>query len=804
MKKLFSIIICAVMLLSTIPFAAQADPGVDGNHSLFVDGRPYTTKEVANYLYGDGWKWNPDTATITLNGYDGGCIAFLNNLTVVIADGSDNVVTNHGTAANDKGEHVGIYAGGYLGVIGEGDLTVEADDAGLCSKGSEVELDLVGNVMLNSGIGISAGGDVSVSGRGDLRAESSSEASDAACIKAGGTVTLDGEGAVSLKCAAATGKKIQCGIAADSGVLIGGNRTVSIKNAQLGIMSRRQFRIEDTASLDVSFAGTGIVTGDAADIATSGSVRIYESYDGIMSAGDLTVSGPAWVDIVVYQIPVHFKWNENRFLKLESFRSLIALESSGVSPAIVRERLDGELADTASAIAGAAKSTYMSGNYSGEKSVCLSSERLTVDGENFDGSALLSDIKGKGWSWDSDTLTLILDGYDGGVISADGNLNVEVKAGAENRITESDRETHGIYASGALDLSVRGKLYVDIYGFASVGIKTGGPLVIDGDGYLSCNSSIVCASCGSMYVKGSLGIDMDRASNGCVSSLGSVIFNGIGDVSFRTSSFGAIGTGYEGTEVRVDRIGSMKCSTEFGNSAIPGGSEGTTGLVLTIPGKFLLQGSPTDKDFKLRMNIYDCSEPFSDCITDGTQITDMPAQGYWSHRAIEHCLRTGLMNGTGASTFSPKGTMTRAMVVTVLWRMAGEPAPKGTSPFRDLTQDWYRTAVTWASENGIVNGVAADRFAPDTPVTREQLATILLRFTKKGMKLACSNRTDVSGFPDYSDVSEYAVDAMSWANFEGLIGGSDVGGVAHLLPKNNATREQVATILMRYCMKVVR
>ena len=171
--------------------------------------------------------------------------------------------------------------------------------------------------------------------------------------------------------------------------------------------------------------------------------------------------------------------------------------------------------------------------------------------------------------------------------------------------------------------------------------------------------------------------------------------------------------------------------------------------------------------------------------------------GKWYTEAIKYVYYHGLMNGMTDTTFEPNSNMSRAMLVTVLWRAEGSPAPKGTTPFTDLKAKWYKDAVAWAYENSIVKGMSDTTFAPNNSITREQIAAIFYRYAEfKGEDV--SKRADISKFPDGSKVSKYARDAMSWAVAEGLISGTKVGDKDYLDPKGNATRAQVATILMRY------
>ncbi|MBR6825038.1 MAG: S-layer homology domain-containing protein [Oscillospiraceae bacterium] len=171
------------------------------------------------------------------------------------------------------------------------------------------------------------------------------------------------------------------------------------------------------------------------------------------------------------------------------------------------------------------------------------------------------------------------------------------------------------------------------------------------------------------------------------------------------------------------------------------------------------------------------------------------ASSAWYSQAVEFVTREGLMNGTKADRFSPDKEMTRAMLVTVLYRMAGSPETDTDSlPFTDLTAQWYVDAVTWAAEKGIVQGVSPYRFAPDQPVTREQTVTLLYRFIAPE---GGSDPDTLLPFPDSGEISAYAIEPMVWAIEEGLITGIPVAETTRLLPRNTSTRAQIATFLMR-------
>ena len=170
----------------------------------------------------------------------------------------------------------------------------------------------------------------------------------------------------------------------------------------------------------------------------------------------------------------------------------------------------------------------------------------------------------------------------------------------------------------------------------------------------------------------------------------------------------------------------------------------------------------------------------------------------WCYDAVQYVYEKGMMNGTSATTFSPDGTTTRGMIVTILHRIEGTPAATGTA-FTDVpTGQWYSDAVSWASANGIVGGYGNGRFGPSDPITREQMAAILNRYsTYKGYDAGTVG--SITGFSDASQVSSYAAEPMGWAIGNGLISGV---GNNTLAPKGNATRAQVATILMRFCENI--
>lgn len=188
-------------------------------------------------------------------------------------------------------------------------------------------------------------------------------------------------------------------------------------------------------------------------------------------------------------------------------------------------------------------------------------------------------------------------------------------------------------------------------------------------------------------------------------------------------------------------------------------------------------------------------------ITDGssTLFADV-ADDAWYADAVRYVFEKGMMNGTSSTTFSPNETTTRAMIVTMLHRLENEPTASAAG-FTDVASgSYYANAVAWAAANGVVNGVSETSFAPNTAITREQLAAILYRYAElKGYNVSASG--SLSGYTDASQISSYATTAMQWANSTGLITGKTS---TTLSPKGNATRAEVATILMRFCENIAK
>ena len=190
----------------------------------------------------------------------------------------------------------------------------------------------------------------------------------------------------------------------------------------------------------------------------------------------------------------------------------------------------------------------------------------------------------------------------------------------------------------------------------------------------------------------------------------------------------------------------------------------------------------------------------------GYAFRDMPAPSVWSHAGLDYCIYHGYIAGTSATTVTPDGECTRAMIVSILYRVQGEPAKvngyelkKLAAPFDDVERGmWYTDAIWWAKLTGVVSGMSPSTFAPDDPITRAQLAVILYNYTQQFAPESLTETGSLTGFPDADSVPSWARTAMAWAVGNGLISGVGENGVSYLRPEGCATRAQVATILMNY------
>ena len=194
----------------------------------------------------------------------------------------------------------------------------------------------------------------------------------------------------------------------------------------------------------------------------------------------------------------------------------------------------------------------------------------------------------------------------------------------------------------------------------------------------------------------------------------------------------------------------------------------------------------------------------------GYAFRDMPVPTDWAHEGLDYCIYHGYIAGTSASTVSPNGVCTRAQLVSILYRVQGEPTTvkgyelsKLRAPFDDVPRgQWYTDAIWWAKLMGVVAGTSATTFDPEGEITREQLAVILYNYTKQFAPGSLTATGSLAGFPDAASVSSWARTEMAWAVGNGLISGIESYGVTYLAPQGSATRAQASAIIMRYCQLI--
>ena len=200
------------------------------------------------------------------------------------------------------------------------------------------------------------------------------------------------------------------------------------------------------------------------------------------------------------------------------------------------------------------------------------------------------------------------------------------------------------------------------------------------------------------------------------------------------------------------------------------------------------------------VKLYENTTVYAGWSTRELPFTDV-GRGDWFFDDVRYVYETGLMNGVTATRFAPYGSTTRGMIVTILYRMEGQPAVSRDCPFTDVASgSYYERAITWAAANGIVTGHSSTIFAPDANITREQLAAILYRYAVyKGLDVSVGENTNILSYEDFASLSEYAIPAMQWACGAGVLYG--FGG--SLLPDAPANRLQAAAILHRFCVNIL-
>lgn len=223
-------------------------------------------------------------------------------------------------------------------------------------------------------------------------------------------------------------------------------------------------------------------------------------------------------------------------------------------------------------------------------------------------------------------------------------------------------------------------------------------------------------------------------------------------------------------------------------------AENTRSTSVTIPASSMTDG----KYIKVSIGVvYPTTTVWSTKYITGSELpfTDVPTTS-WYYNPVKYVYNAGLFSGTSSTTFSPEMTMTRGMMVTVLYRLAGQPAVSGTLTFTDVAPgSYYYNAILWATRNGIASGYSSTTFGPDDPVQRQQAVVFLYRYASMaGYDMSITSGFTLTGYSDYSSIASYAVTPMTWAVDKGIISGNG----NQLFPADNATRAQIATIFYNF------
>ena len=394
-------------------------------------------------------------------------------------------------------------------------------------------------------------------------------------------------------------------------------------------------------------------------------------------------------------------------------------------------------------------------------------------------------------------MTVIVDENTSGAIGVFKNATIKTVDGTENFVRSRSEEgnSNAIFVQGDLTISGKGKLTV-------VGEEAG----IHAEGNIEINAPITATSTGKtkgcsaiMAVGGNKKVEIKIGSSwsivtpadGRAMESEGVAWIAAGDKEEPVSNV-VIGIA---APTFTDGLGKTDCTFD----TYAKGAENAKGY--TFAGWYSDEAL-TQKvtSVKLNGNTTVYAKWTENAVTPTLPFTDVKS-GDWFYEAVQYVYDKGMMTGVSADRFAPASTTTRGMIVTILYRLENEPAVSGGSAFTDVENGaWYADAVAWAAANDIVNGTSATTFAPNSPITREQMAAILYRYAAyKGYDV--SQNADLSGYTDAASISDYAKDALAWANAQKLITGvTDTT----LNPQGSATRAQVATILMRLCETVVK
>lgn len=584
--------------------------------------------------------------------------------------------------------------------------------------------------------------------------------------------------------------------------------------------------IDIDGSMKIESNEDGITSYSYASISCSRGLNIYASDNAVFSQDRLTLSGDG--DYIIYSGNNSLSCNDD--ISITTGGKVIVNSASGYAVRFGKAEKslllngtgfplcftsgDGKAAvfniiDNTSSVGGVCLDDYTMSGSPDSTYVVYDKRALIINGHTFNGFELEANIdrmSTENWHWTADNEELYLAGYNGSAIYADRDLDVILSKNTDNRITGGGS---GIRTFGDCLITGGGDLTIDLTGNYSEGITVSfGDLLIDTDGDLKVTAGrygiysyndINITGNGNINVKsGQYGISADLgvlkiSGGGNISvnsgdfSLGAnkdVILSGSGELTAVSSGSVAVSTYIPGASLYLNGTGApLTFIAADGCTAVYNDARRNSPVGGTNLSEYYLTGSPA-QDIAIYDNAPKPAVPFTDI-----------KKSDWFYCDAVYAFRNGLMNGTSGTEFSPNQKTTRAMIVTILYRIDGSPAVSGSCSFKDVKQGmWYTDPVIWANKNGIVQGYSSTEFGTDDNISREQMAAILYRYSNyKGYDV--SKTKSISSFTDASKVSDYFIEAMKWAYGNGLINGTSE---TTLSPKDGASRAQVAAILHRF------
>lgn len=831
-KKLLSVLLVLCLALTLLPTAALAvDPApvlyIGSNVAVpLPDNGHYINDSGGDAASGTWYVYNDNSAyTLTLNGANI-TTAFVGangnkygiytenlDLTIALVDSS----TVGGAALNTTSSNsYGICVAGDLTISGTGSLTVTGGDVtaarGNCGLLCTETLTIVsghvtatgGSVTATSGTaasggswGMLAGNGLIVTGTGDVTGTGGSAANGAGvCVNAGdievsGTAKLTGNGG-----AATSGNSI--GVHADQGnITVTGGTVTGTGNAagdySYGIAAYGYFNNGSyVCGGDIAFSVSANVTGTGGT-AVKGSA-------GILGDGDITISGA------------------------------VAVSGEGKTVSGTGEDIfsDGIIANASMAISGGTVTGIGGSATNGVSEGIYAYDDLTVSGGTVTGTGNGSSGNSYGFVSDEGTVTLTY-----GTIVTQGSttaINTQPDFGTTAwykwRLADSGDYTRSCTTSYAVKTATPYDTHVEII-TDDVYIKTQpqnktftvgnitGTLTVEADGsptgtptyhwYKCANAakdspeSIASATTASFTIPTDLTVGTYYYY--CAATLNGVT----ADSNVATV---AVNPAYSGPSYSYYAItataGENGAVTPAGKTSV---REGKNAAYAITPGEgykiadVLVDGVSVGAVSEYTFENVQRAHTIEAVFAWGNPFEDV-AESDWFYEDVEYAYLNELFEGTSPTTFAPHTAMTRGMLVTVLYRLEGEPAVTGTNPFDDVERGrYYENAVIWAAENELVGGYGNGKFGPDDDISREQMAAILWRYAKyKGIDVRVGEDTNILSYNDVASVSEYAIPAMQWACGAGLINGDN----GNLMPQGNAERCQVAAILHRFCENVTK